>query len=121
MHGMIISKVFVTGILRNLRHFKSVIDIFSTGLFELTAEDEYITICPRQSESYGIRWTCYFIHREFSGHTAQPPKGNRGVNLFQVKTLFSETGKVFPVSSRKFLFFEGDSSGRVVLQIRAPI
>lgn len=61
------------------------------------------------------------IHREFSGHTAQPPKGNRGVNLFQAKTLFSETGKVIPVGSRNFLCFEVNSSGRVARRIRAPI
>lgn len=95
--------------------FQHGVDIFPTGLFELTAELEYITICPRHRESYGIRWTCgktrCSIHREFSGHTAQPPpKGNRGVNLFQAKTLFSETGKVIPVGSRKFLCFEVDWS-----------
>jgi len=47
------------------------------------------------------------FYREFSAHTAQPPpKGNRGVNLFQATTLFSETGKVIPVGSGKFLCFE---------------
>ena len=116
----------MTEILRILRHFQPAVDTISTGLFELTAEFEYITIYPRHRESYGIRCgTCgktrCSIHREFSGHTAQPPKGNRGVSLFQEKILFSETGKVIPLGLRKFLCFEVDSSGWVACRIRASI
>ncbi len=78
-----------------------------TGLFELTAEHESITICPRHRDIYGIRWTCgktrCCIQKELSGHSSLPPKGNRSVNLFQAKVLAEETGKVIHVGSRKFL------------------
>ena len=73
----------------------------------MTAEHECIAICPRHRDIYGIRWTCgksrCCIQKEFSGHSSQPPKGNRGVNLFQAKVLVAETGKVIHVGSRKFL------------------
>ena len=78
----------------------------SEGVFDKSKEISVgYNVCPRHRDQFGVRWRCNkkgcACPVEWSGHNAQPPKGDRGVTMEQSKRLFEVTKILIPVGSRK--------------------